>query len=72
MWQHHEAAGVHHFVCGASGADPRHGDGLYRGWEKDVKIDWVSVMCVPPPAVPSVLVTVVILQGVWLGQGLRL
>jgi hypothetical protein len=42
---------VHHFVCGASGADPRHGDGLYRGWDKDVKIDWVRVMCVPPLAV---------------------
>jgi hypothetical protein len=46
MWQHHEAAGVHHFVCGASGADPRHGDGLYRGWDKDGKMDWVRLMCV--------------------------
>jgi len=37
--QHHHAQQLHHFVCGASGAEP---SSFYQGPNHDAHIDWVD------------------------------
>ena len=40
--QAHTSEGVHHFMCGASGSEMRHGSGLYEGAHDNMSLDWVS------------------------------
>lgn len=42
VFQHHVAKGIHHFCCGASGADMRPGSGLYRGRDDLETLEWVG------------------------------
>lgn len=42
VFQYHQRHGLHHVGCGASGADIRHGTGLYRGRNEQISLDWVG------------------------------
>lgn len=42
MFQYHQAHGIHHFCCGASGAQRREGSGFYGGIDlTHDKIEWI-------------------------------
>lgn len=42
VFQSHYALGVHHFCCGATGADVRPGTGLHKGLNTEIQLDWVG------------------------------
>jgi hypothetical protein len=42
VFQAHNSHGVQHYCCGASGAEVRDGNGLYRGKDDTETLDWVA------------------------------
>lgn len=40
VFQHHSARGLHHIICGNSGADIRSGHGFYGGADSKPVVDW--------------------------------